>query len=224
MYLGIMNYFATGNADDGYTLKTLSYILFVFLIIALLALVFLSKKEAKKLQTKQLVYSSVAMGLALVTSFIKFARLPFGGSITLFSMFFICFIGYLYGARIGIITGIAYGLLQLIVDPSVYHPVQLLLDYPVAFACLGFAGFFSKSKYGLVKGYLVGVLGRYIAHLISGYVFFAQWTPEGHSPLGYAITYNATYIVPEAIATLIILLIPPVMNGLKEVKRMANEV
>jgi thiamine transporter len=223
MYLGIMSFFASGNADDGYTLKAPSYILFVALILALLALVFLSKKEAKKIQTKQLVFASVAMALAVITSFIKFTKMPFGGSATLFSMFFICFIGYLYGTKIGLLTGIAYGFLQLIIDPSVYHPVQLLLDYPIAFGCLGLAGVFSKSKYGLLKGYILGVFGRYVMHVISGYIFFSQWTPDNQTPIVYALGYNASYIVPEAIITIIIILIPAFANGLTEVKRMANE-
>lgn len=223
MYLGIMNFFASGNVDDGYTLKAPSYILFVALVLALLAIVYVSQKESKKIQTKQLVFSSVAMALAVVTSFIKFVDLPYGGSATLFSMFFICFIGYLYGTKIGLLTGIAYGFLQLVINPSVYHPIQLLLDYPVAFGCLGLAGIFSKSKYGLIKGYILGTFGRYVVHAISGYVFFSQWTPENTSPIVYSITYNATYILPEAIITIIILLIPAFANGLKEVKRMANE-
>lgn len=223
MYLGIMNFFATGNTDDGYALKAPSYILFVALILALLAIVFLSKKESKKIQTKQLVFASVAMALAVVTSFIKFVDLPYGGSATLFSMFFICLIGYLYGTKIGLLTGVAYGFLQLIIDPSVYHPVQLLLDYPVAFGCLGLAGVFSKSRHGLIKGYILGVIGRYIVHAISGYIFFIQWFPADSNPVVYTITYNASYIVPEALVTIIILLIPAFTNGLKEVKRMANE-
>lgn len=223
MYLGIMNFFATGNGDDGYTLKAPSYILFVALVLALLAIVFLSKKESKKIQTKQLVFASVAMALAVVTSFIKFVNLPYGGSATLFSMFFICLIGYLYGTKIGLLTGVAYGFLQLIIDPSVYHPVQLLLDYPVAFGCLGLAGVFSKSRNGLIKGYILGVIGRYIVHAISGYIFFIQWFPAETDPIVYTITYNASYIVPEALVTIIILLIPAFANGLKEVKRMANE-
>lgn len=223
MYLGIMNFFATGDAENGYTLKAPSYILIIALIVALLLLVFLTKKESKKIQTKQLVFASVAMALAIVTSFIKFVDLPFGGSATLFSMFFICFIGYLYGTKIGLLAGIAYGFLQLIINPSVYHPIQLLFDYPIAFGCLGLAGIFSKSKYGLVKGYILGVFGRYIAHVISGYVFFSDYAPTGQSPLIYTLGYNATYILPEAIITIIILLIPAFTHGLNEVKRMANE-
>lgn len=221
MYLGIMNFFAKRNGEDGYTLKAPSYIILIVLVLALLALVFLNKKEAKKIKTKQLVFASVAMALAVVTSFIKFVDLPFGGSATLFSMFFICLIGYLYGIKIGLLTGVAYGFLQLIISPSVYHPIQLLLDYPVAFGALGLAGIFNNSKYGLIKGYALGVFGRYIAHVISGYVFFSDYASG--SPIIYSITYNASYILPEALITIIILLIPAFTNGLNEVKRMANE-
>ncbi|WP_310603597.1 energy-coupled thiamine transporter ThiT [Anaerosporobacter sp.] len=223
MYLGIMNFFATGSADDGYTFKTTGYILFIALILALLAIVFLTKKQTKKIQTKQLVFASVSMALALVTSFIKFVNMPMGGSATLFSMFFICFIGYLYGTKIGLLTGVAYGFLQLIIEPCVYYPVQLLLDYPVAFGCLGLAGVFSKSKHGLLKGYALGVLGRYVTHAISGYIFFKNTFPPEQNPILYSLGYNATYIVPEAIVTIILLAVPAFTNGLKEVKRMANE-
>ncbi|HEX3022630.1 MAG TPA: energy-coupled thiamine transporter ThiT [Lachnospiraceae bacterium] len=223
MLLGITNIFATGNSSDGYSLTTAGYILTVVAILAILTCIFLTKKKTKKIQTKQLVFAAVAMALSVVTSFIKFAHLPFGGSVTLFSMFFICFIGYLYGLKIGIITGIAYGFLQLIIDPSIYYPLQLVIDYPIAFGCLGLAGVFSRSKHGLLKGYILGVFFRYVSHVISGYVFFGKWAPEGRGALEYSITYNASYIVPEAIATVVILLIPAVLSAFGEVKRLANQ-
>jgi thiamine transporter len=138
-------------------------------------------------------------------------------------MLFISLIGYLYGTRAGIITGIAYGFINLIIGPTILHPVQLLLDYPIAFGCLGLAGVFANSKFGIVKGYALGVFGRYICHVISGYVFFAMYTPEGLNPIIYSLGYNATYIVPEAVITIVILFVPVVRNGLNEVKRMTIE-
>src|SRR5699024_3956789 len=105
--------------------------------ILIILIISMSGNSTKKISTKQLVFSSMSLALATVTSFIKFASLPFGGSITLFSMFFICFIGYLYGPKIGLMTGVAYGILQLITGPYIYHPLQILLDYPLAFGALG---------------------------------------------------------------------------------------
>lgn len=112
------------------------------------------------------------MALAMVTSFMKIVSLPFGGSITLFSMLFICLIGYVYGVRAGVMTGVAYGMLQLITGPYIFAPLQVLLDYPLAFGALGLSGLLSNKKHGLVTGYVVGVAGRYLCHVISGYIFF----------------------------------------------------
>ena len=117
------------------------------LFIAILAL----SGGNKKLSAKQLAFSAVAMTMAVITSIFTVYELPFGGSITLFRMFFICFIGYLYGSKVGIITGVAYGILDFILKPFAITLIQPLLDYPVAFGCLGLAGVFSKSKHGLVK-------------------------------------------------------------------------
>ena len=220
-----MSFFLTYDAENWeYHLTTPGYVVLVILMVAALVIpIVLSRKNSKKMSAKQLTFCAVAMALALVTSFIKVASLPMGGSITLFSMFFMCFIGYLYGPKIGIMTGVAYGILQLILEPYIYAPLQVLLDYPLAFGALGLSGFFSKKKFGLTTGVIVGILGRYICHVISGYVFFASYAPEGMNPMIYTLGYNATYIVPELIATVIVVSLPPVMKALKYVKTMANQ-
>ena len=220
-----MSFFLTYDAENWeYHLTTPGYVVLVILMVAALVIpIVLSRKNSKKMSAKQLTFCAVAMALALVTSFIKVASLPMGGSITLFSMFFMCFIGYLYGPKLGIMTGVAYGILQLIIEPYIYAPLQVLLDYPLAFGALGLSGFFSKKKFGLTTGVIVGILGRYICHVISGYVFFASYAPEGMNPMIYTLGYNATYIVPELIATVIVVSLPPVMKALKYVKTMANQ-
>ena len=92
-----MSFFLTYAAEsEEYLLKPAGYVLLVVLLLLVIAAIRLSGKPllpTKKMQTKQLVYCSAAMALALVTSFIKFASLPFGGSITLFAIMFICLIG-----------------------------------------------------------------------------------------------------------------------------------
>ena len=172
--------------------------------------------------TTQLVFSAAAMALAIVTAEIKFTRLPMGGSITLFSMLFIVLIGYWYGLKAGLMTGFAYGLLQFLADPVFYSPLQLLIDYPLAFGALGLSGIFYEKKHGLLKGYIVGVLGRYIFAVISGVVFFGNYAPEGTPALVYSLGYNATYIVPEAVATMIIISIPAVSKAMSYVRSKAT--
>ena len=180
----------------------------------------------QKFGTKQIVFSAVALALATIASMLKITSLPFGGSITIFSMLIVCLIGYWYGSAVGITSAIAYGILQFILEPYMIHPAQVLLDYPLAFGALGLAGFFFKKKNGLLWGYLVGVLGRFIFHEISGFIFYTEYVGSfgGNMAALWASTlYNMTYIVPEAIASIILICIPPVKSMLARVKKMAIE-
>lgn len=224
----IVNFFTTteGAWDDGSVrLTTIGVVLVAIVILALVvvpAITNHSKSENKaKLTTKQLTYSAVALALAMVCSMIKFANLPMGGSVTLCSMLFIVLIGYWFGPYVGLTTAFAYGLLQFVVEPIFYTLPQMLIDYPLAFGALGLAGFFAGKKHGLQLGYLVGVIGRYIFAVISGVVFFGAYAPEGTPAIVYSLGYNATYIVPEAVITLIIISIPAVSKALAQVKKRA---
>ena len=213
------------DGETTYSFTIAGYILFIVLLLAALltACFFTNRDNKQKFSTRQLVFSSVAIALAFVTSNIKLLHLPFGGSITLFSMFFICFIGYLYGLRSGLTAGIAYGLLQMLIDPYVVSVPQLLTDYILAFGALGLAGIFANSKYGIIKGYLMGIFGRFVFAVLSGVIFFGMYAPDGMNPLVYSIAYNGLYIGVEGGATLIILAIPAVRSALGRVKVMANE-
>lgn len=173
---------------------------------------------------KQLVISALAIALSMVTSYLKVFEMPMGGSITLFSMMFISLVGYWYGLKIGLITGIAYGILQLIVDPYVISIPQMLIDYPLAFGALGLSGVFTNSKYGLIKGYIVSVLGRYFFAFLSGVIFFASYA-EGSGMSGpvYSLAYNGGYLLAEAIITIILISLPPVAKALEQAKKIALE-
>lgn len=224
------DFFAVPTGEDVFQLTLPGMITVAVLILLLIAAAILSRPKKEnganaKTATKQLVFSGVAMALALVASEIKFARLPFGGSITLFSMLFVALIGYWYGAKAGLLTGFAYGLLQFVLDPVFYSPWQLIVDYPLAFGSLGLSGLFSDKKQGLLTGYIVGVLGRYAFASLSGGIFFAYYAPI-QTPVGiltYTLGYNATYIAPEAAVTILLLAIPAVKNALAKVKRLAVE-
>lgn len=225
MFQKVFDYLITTNNTDGisyYPTAAGNVALFAVIALLFVAMAVFSGGK-KKIQTKQLVFSAMALTLAVVTSIFKLPSLPNGGSITLFRMFFICLIAYMYGTRVGILTGIAYGFLDLILGPFVIGPIQMLLDYPIAFGCLGLAGVFSNAKNGLIKGYLLGVSGRFICHVLSGVIYFSEYA-GGKNPIIYSIGYNASYIVPEAIAAILILSIPTVRSALSEVKKMATEV
>lgn len=225
------NFFATpeGAWGDGSVHLTSVGIIIVVVLIALLlviAALVRHRKAQKKavLTTKQLVYSAAAIALAVVCSMIKLFEMPMGGSVTLLSMFFIVLIAYWYGPYVGLMTAVAYGLVQFVTEPIFYTIPQMLLDYPLAFGALGLAGFFNRKKYGLPIGYLVGVIGRFVFSTLSGVIFFASYAPEDMNPLLYSMGYQASYLAPEAIITLIIICIPPVAKALTHVKKQAIDI
>ncbi len=213
--------------DGSVHLTTKGSIITVVIIIAILitAAVLKQRKSAKKAQltTKQLVFSAAAIAISIVCSMIKLFEMPMGGSVTLLSMLFVVLIAYWYGPYVGIMTAIAYGLVQFVMEPIFYTLPQMLLDYPLAFGALGLAGFFNKKKWGLQIGYLVGVAGRFVFSTLSGVIFFASYAPEGMNPWVYSIAYQGSYLLPEAIVTLILLSIKPVAKALARVKAEAVE-
>lgn len=225
------NFFATpaGAWGDGSVHLTLTGIFIIIAVIAVLLVLaaFMRHKNSTKkarLTTKQLVFSAMAIALAVVCSMIKLFEMPMGGSVTLLSMLFIVLIAYWYGPYVGIMTAVAYGLVQFVTEPIFYTIPQMFLDYPLAFGALGFAGFFNKKKWGLQIGYAAGVLGRFLFATISGVIFFASYAPEGMNPLIYSAGYQASYLLPEAIITLIIISIPQVSAAITRVKKQAVEV
>ncbi len=221
-----MSLFATKLMDEygnaTYNLTGLGYGALVALMLVLLILACYLTGDKAKLKTKHLVFSAVAMALAMITSFLKLFEAPMGGSVTLFSMLFICCIGYWYGLRTGIMTGVAYGLLQLISDPYIISLPQMITDYILAFGALGLSGIFCNKKNGLVKGYIVGVLGRYLFAFLSGLIFFGIYAEgSGMSAPVYSLAYNGSYLGCEAAITLIVLAIPAVNKAFVRVKQMA---
>lgn len=221
--------------ETTYVPTTLGNVLLVAIIIALLigAVAFArynirknkdeesSASTNKKIGTRQLVFCAMAIALGTVLSNIKLFSFPTGGSVTLLSMLVICIPGYLFGLGAGLMTGVAYGVLQMLVDPYILFPAQLIVDYLLAFGALGLSGVFVNSKNGLVKGYILGVIGRYMFAVISGWIFFGMYAWEGWGALPYSLAYNATYIFAEAAVTVIILLLPPVKGAIGSIKKMA---
>lgn len=217
----------TNDWDESvFKLTPAGIITVIVLICALILLAVIIKPKEKKthFSVKQLVFSSIAIALAIVTSMIKLFSLPLGGSVTLLSMLFIVLIGYWYGPKAGIMTGFAYGLLQFVIEPVFYTIPQLIVDYPLAFGALGLSGFFSNKKYGLQAGYLAGIIGRLFFAWLSGVIFFASYAEgTGMNAPVYSFVYNASYIFAEGIITLVIISIPSVSKALAYVKQIAKD-
>lgn len=168
----------------------------------------------KKWNVRMLAEGGMMIALATVLSYIKVYEAPMGGSVTAGSMIPIILFAIRWGLMPGLAIGSTYGILQFILKPYFYHPIQFILDYPMAFGLLGLAGiaYYIKDK-NSVKGYLnvflavfIGILGRMISHVLSGVIFFAEYAGD-KNPWIYSIEYNAYYLVPELIISCIVIAI-----------------
>jgi len=157
-----------------------------------------------KFQTKILAELIAAVALAGALHLITLFQLPQGGRVTAAAMVPILVVALRRGPRVGVLAGVAYGLVVLVEEPFIFHPIQVLLDYSVAFGALGLAGFFRRIS---LVGVAVGIAGRFVAHFISGIVFFATYAPEGMNPALYSAIYNGSYLVPEFLVSSIVLFI-----------------
>ncbi|MFW5996166.1 MAG: energy-coupled thiamine transporter ThiT [Halanaerobiaceae bacterium] len=173
-----------------------------------------------KNNTNLLVHIALAIALSAVLNFLPLWQMPQGGKVSL-EMLPVLFIALKWGTVPGIITGLAYGFFQLMFDPHIIHPAQLILDYPAAYLFLGLSGLFSKKIrscrkkrlfYWMASAVLLGVLGRFFSHLFSGVIFFSHYAPEGQNVWIYSIIYNASYLLPSMILCYIVLI--PLTNKL----------
>ena len=196
------------------------------------------------------VMIALATALSLICAVIPFLNLPFGGGFTIAAMLPIVIVSYIYGTWWGLGTALAYSLIQLALGAFTGggYVISLftvgddnfmgigagiaivLIDYIIAYTLLGFGGIFRNCKnktVGLVAGTAFALSLRYLAHIISGAVFFGVWaewffSQEGFYSIGasildafsgtglyivYSIFYNGLYMIPEIIITSLVAVI-----------------
>ena len=141
-----------------------------------------------------LAEAAILIALAAALHLVRLFQLPFGGSITLGSMIPILLFSLRRGALPGILAGTMFGVIVLIEEPFIFHPFQVFLDYPLAFGLLGLAGIFKRNP---IAGVAVAISGRFVAHYLSGIIFFAEFAPEGINPYLYSALYNGSFLSVE---------------------------
>ena len=153
------------------------------------------------------VFIALAVVLGTLT---RFVQLPFGGSINL-SLLPLIVLALRRGVQVGAISGALYGVVDFVLNPYIYHPAQVLLDYPIAFACMGAlsglgARFNNSRAHYWAAGLAVGVggFGRLFFHWLSGVLFFASYAPPGEPVWLYSLYYNSSYVIPETVLCILL--------------------
>lgn len=178
-------------------------------ILAVMVVLWFVGDKRKLNDTRSIVYGAVAMALAFVLSYARLFKLPNGGSITFASLLPLMIYCCMFGTRRGLIVCSFYGVLQALQDPYIIHPMQFLLDYPLAFGLVGVSGIFmekgvfkEKKILAFLLGGVVAVLFRYICHVCSGTFAFATYT-DFKAALAYSLGYNATYVFADMAIALV---------------------
>lgn len=170
----------------------------------------------KRNRLQFLLEVSILGALSFVLDLLVIFTMPQGGSVTL-SMLPIILMAFRWGFAGGMLTGFISGLLQLITGGRVFHVIQALMDYTLAYTLVGVAAVTSvwlfrsmakKSKGGMsaaiIIGAVIGGLLRYLIHFIGGIVFFAEYAPEGQNVWLYSLVYNGSYMIPATILSAIV--------------------
>lgn len=202
--------------------------------------------KENKMRTQALTVGAIMIAFAVTVSAlcaaIPFLNLPFGGGFTIASMLPIIIVAYMYGTKWGLLTAFVYSIMQMLLGfntvSAFFMPgdsqmvwwravIVCLIDYVIAYTVLGFGGIFRKkfnTMGALVLGSVFAISLRYIAHTLSGAIFFGTWaewffTQDGFPAWGekiidtfsgdalaliYSIIYNGTYMIPEIIITALV--------------------
>lgn len=184
------------------------FIILTLILTAAIAVIALMGDKQADFDTKALSYGAVCVALSFALSYVKFFSMPQGGSVTFASLLPLALYSYMFGTRRGVIVGVVYGLMQFVQSPQFYQPVQVLIDYPIAFGAIGVAGIarkFAFLKGNVIAEFCVGtaiaVALRYLAHTLSGYFVFYSWAPidDGYTALTWTLVYNLYVLVDLAI-------------------------
>ena len=177
-----------------------------------------------------LVETALTVALCAALNFWRI-KLPWniaGGDISL-AMLPIFVLALRRGLVPAMIAGLVWGTLDFLYEPYAVAPIQVLLDYPVAFAAVGLAGVGSKAwraaisagagvraELVAVASVLLGGVGRFASHFVSGVVFFGQNAPAGQPVAVYSALYNVSYVGPSIVmcAVAVLILVPVLERAL----------
>lgn len=177
--------------------------------MAMMAVMWFVGDKRKMSDTRSIVYGAISIALSFALSYAKLFKLPQGGSVTFASLLPLMIYCCMFGTRRGLIVCTIYGVLQALQDPFIIHPMQFLLDYPLAFGLIGVSGIFmekgvfkDKKVVAFLLGGVLAVVLRYACHVCSGVFAFADYADldKYDTAIAYSMAYNSFAFVDMLIA------------------------
>ena len=188
----------------------------VVVLLGVIALIAFLLRGEKKFDAKRLAFAGVSVGLSFVLSFIKVSPVLYGGSITLASFVPVLVYAYVFGLADGLLVGLIHGLLNFISSPYILTPMTFVLDYLLAFASIGLMGlapkFTKKTTFNVVLGTIAVFTLRFVFHLVSGAIYFAEGAVWVEFPswaltnsFVYSFIYQCVYVPADCVIAAVVL-------------------
>ncbi len=137
------------------------------------------------------------LAAALALSNIKLFQMPSGGSVSL-GVLPLLLLSARHGLFIGCASGAMLGLLMLTTRPFIVHPVQFVLDYPLAYAAIGLSGMVSwQTPAKAATATTLANVIRLLLHVVAGAVFFVTGKDTFVQALTASCLYNLGHMLPE---------------------------
>ena len=177
--------------------------------MAIMVVMWFVGDKRKMSDTRSIVYGAISIALSFALSYARIFKLPQGGSVTFASLLPLMIYCCMFGTRRGLIVCTIYGVLQALQDPYIIHPMQFLLDYPLAFGLIGVSGIFmekgvfkDKKVVAFLLGGVIAVVLRFACHVCSGVFAFADYADldKYGTAIAYSLAYNSFAFVDMLIA------------------------
>ena len=172
-------------------------------------------RNERRTRLLAMVEGALMVALTVVLDLLPLPSWPQGGSITV-AMIPVIYYSYRRGAKWGLMAGVVHAAVQMLL--GWYAPpagtigatvLCVLLDYVLAFALLGGADVIARLFGGhRLVGYGIGALCvtliRFVCSFLSGVLLWGSYAPEGVNVWIYSLTYNGSYMIPNAILTTVL--------------------
>ena len=199
-----------GYYDGGYgeVDQVVLYVSAAALVLAVIAAALvLGRRDKSPFDSRCIALAGITVAMSFALSYVKLFELPQGGSVTFASLLPIMLFAYAYGPKKGVLVCFLYGVMQAMQDTYIIHPAQFLLDYPIAFSMVGFAGVFANVKaleklpqIKFVAGAILAGVLRFAAHVLSGVFAFNAYALDAEmGAWAYSLAYNSFVFVDIAL-------------------------
>ena len=173
----------------------------------------MKKNDLTRTLTEGAVFVAAAMALSYLKIPVGLAFGGFGGSVDLVMIPLL-----VYAARRGwgwgVTAGLLFGTMKFfLAGGTAVNWQSMLLDYSLAYGAVGLAGLLKNTPRPLLLGTLLGCLGRFAIHYISGVTIYAQYMPESFmeltmtTPALYSLLYKGSYMLPNTVLAILIALL-----------------